>query len=189
MTEARDSKANTNAPRILRLIDYFHPFKELDKEEKIFLSQNSSLVKGMIGQTLLRAEETSKYVYLIVEGKIRIVGIDLRTDDIETIELCGPGQSIGWVGVLRGRSCETALCSSSMIALRIEKRIISQIFTRSSMARKYWSSHAAKAELFEATSTVLKKHPDCKISTLDIIENALPTYRICLASKKNADEL
>ena len=189
MTEARDSKANTNAPRILRLIDYFHPFKELDKEEKIFLSQNSSLVKGMIGQTLLRAEETSKYVYLIVEGKIRIVGIDLRTDDIETIELCGPGQSIGWVGVLRGRSCETALCSSSMIALRIEKRIISQIFTRSSMARKYWSSHAAKAELFEATSTVLKKHPDCKISTLDIIEKALPTYRICLASKKNADEL
>ena len=44
MTEARDSKANTNAPRILRLIDYFHPFKELDKEEKIFLSQKNPKV-------------------------------------------------------------------------------------------------------------------------------------------------
>ena len=137
----------------------------------------------------MRAEEATKYIYLIVEGRIRIVGKDLRTEDIETIELCGPGQSIGWVGVLRGRSCETALCSSSVIALRVEKNIVSQIFTRSKMARKYWSSHAAKAELFEATSTVLQRHPDCNISTLNIIEKALPSYRICLANKNNADEL
>ena len=74
MTETQDLNTNTNSPRILRLIDYFQPFKELDKKEKIFLSKNSSLVKGKIGQTLLRAEEASKYVYLIVEGKIRIVG-------------------------------------------------------------------------------------------------------------------
>ena len=189
MKEERDSKANVNESRILKLIEYFQPFKELDKKEKVFLSQNSSLVKGKIGQTLLRAEEATKYIYLIVEGRIRIVGKDLRTEDIETIELCGPGQSIGWVGVLRGRSCETALCSSSVIALRIEKNIVSQIFTRSSVARKYWSSHAAKAELFEATSTVLKRHPDCKISTLNIIEKALSSYRVCLANKNNANEL
>ena len=189
MKEEKKSKVNVNESRILKLIEYFQPFKELDKKEKVFLSQNSSLVKGKIGQTLLRAEEATKYIYLIVEGRIRIVGKDLRTEDIETIELCGPGQSIGWVGVLRGRSCETALCSSSVIALRIEKNIVSQIFTRSSVARKYWSSHAAKAELFEATSTVLKRHPDCKISTLNIIEKALSSYRVCLASEKNSNEL
>jgi len=189
MKEEKKSKVNVNESRILKLIEYFQPFKELDKKEKIFLSQNSSLVKGNIGQTLLRAEEATKYIYLIVEGRIRIVGKDLRTEDIETIELCGPGQSIGWVGVLRGRSCETALCSSSVIALRIEKNIVSQIFTRSSVARKYWSSHAAKAELFEATSTVLKRHPDCKISTLNIIEKALSSYRVYLANKNNANEL
>ncbi|MEC7737712.1 MAG: peptidase domain-containing ABC transporter [Cyanobacteriota bacterium] len=189
MTEEQNPKINVNESRILKLIEYFQPFKDLDVKEKIFISQNSSLVKGKIGQTLLRAEEATKYIYLIVEGRIRIVGKDLRTEDIETIELCGPGQSIGWVGVLRGRSCETALCSSSVIALRVEKNIVSQIFTRSKMARKYWSSHAAKAELFEATSTVLKRHPDCNISTLNIIEKALPSYRICLANKNNADEL
>ena len=189
MTEEQNPKINVNESRILKLIEYFQPFKDLDVKEKIFISQNSSLVKGKIGQTLLRAEEATKYIYLIVEGRIRIVGKDLRTEDIETIELCGPGQSIGWVGVLRGRSCETALCSSSVIALRVEKNIVSQIFTRSKMARKYWSSHSAKAELFEATSTVLKRHPDCKISTLNIIEKALSSYRVYLANKNNANEL
>ena len=57
MKEERDSKANVNESRILKLIEYFQPFKELDKKEKVFLSQNSSLVKGKIGQTLLRARK------------------------------------------------------------------------------------------------------------------------------------
>ena len=189
MTTSPDSKNSVNAPRILKLLNYFQPFKQLEENEKLFLSQNSELVRGKIGQTLLRAEETANFVYLLVEGRIRIVGKDLRTGDIETIELCAPGQSIGWVGVLRGRSCETALCSSSVISLRIDKRVISQIFSKSIQARKYWSSHAAKAELFEATSTVLKRHPDCKISTLQIIDQTIKTFRVCLANQKNAGEL
>ena len=189
MTTSPDSKNSVNAPRILKLLNYFQPFKQLEESEKLFLSHNSELVRGKIGQTLLRAEETANFVYLLVEGRIRIVGKDLRTGDIETIELCAPGQSIGWVGVLRGRSCETALCSSAVISLRINKRVISQIFSQSIQARKYWSSHAAKAELFEATSTVLKRHPDCKISTLQIIDQTIKTFRVCLANQKNADEL
>ena len=34
MKEERDSKANVNESRILKLIEYFQPFKELDKKEK-----------------------------------------------------------------------------------------------------------------------------------------------------------
>ena len=185
----QENQKNTNISRILKLIDYFQPYKELGDKEKEFLSQNSTLVKGKTGQTLLRSEESANYVYLIVEGRVRVVGKDQRTDDIETIELCGPGQSIGWVGVLRGRSCETALCSTSIIALRIEKKIISQVFTRSIIARKYWSNHAAKAELFEATSTALKRHPDSKINTMEIVENLLQSYKVCLGSQNNVEEL
>ena len=69
MKEERDSKANVNESRILKLIEYFQPFKELDKKEKVFLSQNSSLVKGKIGQTLLRAEEATKVHILNRGGK------------------------------------------------------------------------------------------------------------------------
>ena len=175
--------------KILKLLDYFEPFKQCSPEVKNFVADNAQLVRGTIGQTLLRAEGKTNSVYLLVEGRVRIVGKDSRTDEIETIELCGPGSCIGWVAVLRGRSCETALCSSDVITVRLDKEIISTIFAKSKEARVYWSGHGAKAELFEATSAFLKQHPDIQISTFDIIEKCRSGYRICVASQANADAL
>ena len=104
MTTSPDSKNSVNAPRILKLLNYFQPFKQLEENEKSFISQNSELGRGKIGQTLLRAEEKANFVYLLVEGRRRSVGEGMRTGDIETIELCETGQSISGGGVLRGRN-------------------------------------------------------------------------------------
>jgi ATP-binding cassette subfamily B protein len=175
--------------KILKLLEYFEPFKQCTPDVKDFVATNAQLVRGTIGQTLLRAEGKANYVYLLVEGRVRVVGEDSRTSEIETIELCNPGSCIGWVAVLRGRSCETALCSSDVITVRLEKEVISTVFAKSKEARIYWSSHAAKAELFEATSTILKQHPDCKLSTFDLIEKCKSGFRICVANQTNAEAL
>jgi ATP-binding cassette subfamily B protein len=175
--------------KILKLLEYFEPFKQCAPDVKDFVATNAQLVRGTIGQTLLRAEGKANYVYLLVEGRVRVVGEDSRTAEIETIELCNPGSCIGWVAVLRGRSCETALCSSDVITVRLEKEVISTVFAKSKEARIYWSSHAAKAELFEATSTILKQHPDCKLSTFDLIEKCKSGFRICVANQTNAEAL
>ena len=175
--------------KILKLLEYFEPFKQCAPDVKDFVATNAQLVRGTIGQTLLRAEGKANYVYLLVEGRVRVVGEDSRTAEIETIELCNPGSCIGWVAVLRGRSCETALCSSDVITVRLEKEVISTVFAKSKEARIYWSSHAAKAELFEATSTILKQHPDCKLSTFDLIEKCKSAFRICVANQTNAEAL
>ena len=37
MKEEKKPKVNANESRILKLIEYFQPFKELDEKEKIFL--------------------------------------------------------------------------------------------------------------------------------------------------------
>ena len=175
--------------KILKLLEYFEPFKQCTPEIKNFIADHSQLVRGSIGQTLLRAEGKTNFVYLLVEGKVRVVGQDSRTEEIETIELCNPGSCIGWVAVLRGRSCETALCSSDVITVRLEKEVISTVFAKSKEARLFWSTHSAKAELFEATSSFLKQHPDCHISTYDLIEKCRSSFRVCVASQANAKAL
>ena len=93
------------------------------------------------------------------------------------------------MAVLRGRSCETALCSSDVITVRLEKEVISTVFAKSKEARLFWSTHSAKAELFEATSSFLKQHPDCHISTYDLIEKCRSSFRVCVASQANAKAL
>ena len=188
-TTTPTSQAPELKAKILKLLEYFEPFKQCTPELKNFVAENAQLVRGTIGQTLLRAEGKSNYVYLLVEGRVRVVGQDSRTEEIETIELCNPGSCIGWVAVLRGRSCETALCSSDVITVRLEKEVISTVFAKSKEARVYWSNHAAKAELFEATSTFLSQHPDCQLSTFDLIEKCRNSFRICVASQANAQAL
>lgn len=172
--------------KILKLLEFFEPFKQCAPDIKQFIAANAQLVRGSIGQTLLRAEGKSNFVYLLVEGKVRVVGQDSRTGEIETIELCAPGSCIGWVAVLRGRSCETALCSSDVITIRLEKEIVSTVFAKSKEARLFWSAYAANAELFEATSSFIKQHPDCQISTTAIIDRCRNSYRVCVASQANA---
>jgi len=175
--------------KILKLLEFFEPFKQCTPDIKQFIAANAQLVRGSIGQTLLRAEGKSNFVYLLVEGKVRVVGQDSRTGEIETIELCAPGSCIGWVAVLRGRSCETALCSSDVITIRLEKEIVSTVFAKSKEARLFWSASAAHAELFEATSSFIKQHPDCQISTTTIIDRCRSSYRVCVASQANAKVL
>ena len=73
--------------KILKLLEYFEPFKQCAPDVKDFVATNAQLVRGTIGQTLLRAEGKANYVYLLVEGRVRVVGEDSRTTEIETIEL------------------------------------------------------------------------------------------------------
>jgi ATP-binding cassette subfamily B protein len=186
---ATQGKASDVSAKVLKLLDFFEPFKQCEPQIKQLIAANAQLVRGSIGQTLLRAEGKSNFVYLLVEGRVRVVGQDSRTGEIETIELCAPGSCIGWVAVLRGRSCETALCSSDVITVRLEKELISTVFAKSKEARLYWSAHASNAELFEATSSFIKQHPDCHISTCDLIERCRNSYRVCVASQANASKL
>ncbi|NBQ20368.1 MAG: hypothetical protein EBU30_01380, partial [Synechococcaceae bacterium WB6_3B_236] len=175
--------------KIRKLIDFFEPFRQCDDETKALLAQKGELVRGTIGQTLLRADGKVTHIYLLVEGKVRIVGRDSRTDEIETVELSRPGQTLGWVAVLRGKSCETALCSAPVIAVRFERELVTQLFAKSREARAYWGSQAPQAELFEATVEFLKQHPSCRLSTLDIVKKCLPSYRVCIATAANVETL
>lgn len=189
MSSQNQAQSSESKNKILKLLEYFEPFKRCDNELKNFLAENAQLVRGNIGQTLLRAEGKASYVYLVVEGRVRVVGQDRRTEEIETIEICNPGSCIGWVAVLRGRSCETALCSSDVITVRLDKDVISTVFAKSKEARSYWSTHAAKAELFEAVSGLLAQHPDCSFSTYELMETCSNAFRVSVASQINAEAL
>jgi ATP-binding cassette subfamily B protein len=73
------------------------------------------------GRTLLQADRLPHQVLLIQQGRVRLVGTDPITGPF-TLARLGPGQAIGWVGLVRGQPCETALAMEPTVVAAIPAR-------------------------------------------------------------------
>jgi ATP-binding cassette subfamily B protein len=60
------------------------------------------------GQTLLQSDRLPHQVMFIAEGSVRLVADDPATGPF-TLARLGPGDALGWCGLVRGVPCETAL--------------------------------------------------------------------------------
>ena len=60
------------------------------------------------GQALLQRDRLPHQVMFIAEGKVRLVADDPATGPF-TLARLGPGDAVGWSGLVRGVPCETAL--------------------------------------------------------------------------------
>ena len=94
------------------------PYSLLDEDEKGSLVSNSSIVKFEPGQIILRPDEISKYIYLVLTGKTRLLVKDVIDDDVKTLTTRGSGQLLGWVSLLRASPCEWVIASDETTAVK-----------------------------------------------------------------------
>ena len=64
--------------------------------------------KYQTGQALLQCDQIPHQVFFIAEGSVRLVATDPSSGPF-TLSRLGPGDSLGWCGLVRGLPCETAL--------------------------------------------------------------------------------
>ena len=77
----------------------------------------SKLVQLEPGQTLISPRQLSERIYLVIEGKVRLL---IQSEaEIETIDLRGPGQFLGWVSLLRASPCEWVTASEKTVVLAL----------------------------------------------------------------------
>ena len=50
---------------------------------------------------VIRADELSQHVYLIISGQARMLGQSAENNELITIDKVEKGSTFGWVGVLR----------------------------------------------------------------------------------------
>jgi len=89
------------------------------------------------GERILRPDELSADIYLVIKGTIRILGPS-ETGYI-TLDKRGPGQLLGWVSLLRAEPSECIQASTEVICLRLpSKNMVSHILNSDSF-RKYFN--------------------------------------------------
>jgi len=110
---------NYTAPAIQEFLAATFPFSELAPAVLARVSEKFQLLRYRMGQVILARELMPTQISIICEGQARLLGHDPRTQSPVTLQLLKPGEILGWVSILRGVSCETAIASTEIICLTL----------------------------------------------------------------------
>jgi len=114
-----DSISKASHEALLEQLAAQSPFSKLPEEElKIWLS-SAKRVHFAIGQRILRPDELNPYIYLVLQGNIRLIAIGSESEGQISLGLRGPGQLLGWISLLRGTPTEFVRASTDVVALKL----------------------------------------------------------------------
>ncbi|MGB3614151.1 MAG: peptidase domain-containing ABC transporter, partial [Elainellaceae cyanobacterium] len=93
------------------------PFNQLPEASVKQLASRLKLLRYRMGQAILVRDKMPATIAILYEGQARLLAYDPRTEKPQTLQLLQPGAVMGWVGLVRGVPCETAIASTETICL------------------------------------------------------------------------
>jgi ATP-binding cassette subfamily B protein len=95
------------------------PFDKLSPDALNRLTEQCQLLRYRMGQAMLVRDKLPAQVLILYEGGARQLAYDPRTQRPVTLEKMQVGSVLGWVGLLRGVPCETAIASIETVCVVI----------------------------------------------------------------------
>jgi len=110
-----------------------------------------------IGQTILTGETLPHQVIVLLDGRIRVLGVDHRQPNPVSLELLKPGAVVGWVGLVRGNPCESILASTEVTCLSLPAEEFMDLLTGEPELRHYCQQTTSLSEVANVIHHFLKK--------------------------------
>ncbi len=155
------------------------PFNYLPETACENLSEKLQPLRYKMGQTIALKERMPTELHIIYEGQVRLLGYASSTQVPITLELANPGKLIGWVGLVRGVPCETAIASEPSICLSLKAEDFWEIYQQYEEFREALQYHCSAIEAFSLLSQEMDRQPqsgwDIKAITQNSLENAVVT--------------
>ena len=79
----------------------------------------SSRLRFSPGERILRPDEITNSLYVVLKGEIRLIAIGDEQEGQITLCKRGPGQLLGWLSLLRGSPSEYVIASTDVVALAL----------------------------------------------------------------------
>ncbi|MEC4892902.1 MAG: peptidase domain-containing ABC transporter [Oscillatoria sp. PMC 1051.18] len=156
------------------------PFNLLNPNDLTKLSEKLQPLRYRMGQTILLRERMPSQIAIVYEGQVRLLGYDPRTQMPVTLKLMEPGEIIGWVSLLRGVPCETAIASNESICLSLNTNDFLRLIERHKEFRAYFQEKCSPLEIFELLGAELDRQAlgdrDLKNLTRDVYPEANVVY-------------
>ncbi len=147
--------ANAQSKKIQDFFTTTAPFAQLPDQAIADLTENSQFVRYRMGQTVLMREQMPAHITVIYTGQIRLLGYDSQTKMPITLRLMEIGELVGWAGVLRGKSCETAIASVDTVCLQIPIAFFQKMVSKHTQLEAAYVYTAQLIEVYDLLGQVL----------------------------------
>jgi len=156
------------------LKQYF-PFNQLPEQACHDISQKLQPLRYKMGQTIALQERMPTEVHIIYQGKVRLLGYESKTQMPITLELADSGKLIGWVSLVRGVPCETAIASEESICLSLKTEEFWQLYHQYDSFREALEQQCSAIEAFSLLSQEMDRQPQSGWDLKTITQNSLDT--------------
>lgn len=136
------------------------PFDTLSPEALKRFTGNSQLLRYRVGQAVLVRDKMPAQVSILYEGQLRLLGYDPRTQRPITLSLMQPGDVLGWVGLVRGVPCETAIASLESICLVVPALEFLTLLEGNPSFASFYRDRCALIEAFDLLGAEIHRRAD-----------------------------
>jgi ATP-binding cassette subfamily B protein len=149
-------------PEIQEFLTGLSPFNQLATVNLKRLSEKLQLLRYRIGQELLVRETMPTQVSILYEGQARLLGYDPQTQMPVTLKLLRPGEVLGWVSLVRGVPCETAIASTEVITLNLSAADFLTLLEQEPQLAAALQDRCTLIEVFDLLGAELERRADDK---------------------------
>ena len=150
------------------------PFNKLSEDAlRTQLVEKCQLLGYRAGQPLFEREKMPNQVAIIYQGQARVLGYEERSQRHISLQLAGPGEILGWAGLLRGMSCETALASTDLIAITLPAADFLAILEAEPEFGAVFLERPAISEVFELLSQEFDRRAEVNNNLKQLAQNVV----------------
>jgi ATP-binding cassette subfamily B protein len=155
------------------------PFQALTPAILKDVAQQFQPLKYELGQIMLVKEKIPPYIAIIYEGQARCIAYDLRNSIPVSLKLLSYGNVIGWESLIRGFACETAIASTDVVALTLERDKFLALVNKYPSIKEYYQTHAGLTEVFELLGHQLNRQAKGKGNLKKLANEITPLCTVC----------
>ncbi len=167
-----------NLSNLSNLLKNTAPFDRLPESVMEKLANNSQSWRYHIGQVILMKGKMSSTLTILIEGKARLLGYDQKTRMPLTLKLVEPGSMIGWVNLMRGVPCETAIASTECVGITLDQGEFFNLIEQYPVFGEFFREQCGLPELFDVLSTHIEQQAQNPGNLKELAPEILPNTQV-----------
>ena len=171
---------NYTTTNIQSFLGSIEPFNLLSETQLNQLSEQLTPLRYRMGQTVLLRERMPHQVAILYEGQARLLGYDPRTQMPVTLKLLEPGAILGWVSLLRGVPCETAISSTEATWMTLKSQDFLTLLENHPLLEEALKNQCSLVEVFDLLGAQLERQAqgagNLKALAVEALSQAQVTY-------------